>query len=77
MPTICLSCLNKNCNTCDKVMAPVPPVCTARWGQDDWARYFQMHGTDREPQTIKTSDGTWQKSGQTNAQGEALYRLPQ
>lgn len=63
------------CNECDKVMFPVPPVCTAYWNAADWAKYIQMYGVDKEPATIETSSGTWHKTGATNEQGEALYRL--
>lgn len=65
---------------------PVPPVCTAAWTDEDWARWAERHGVDRsgpdygpngvyEPSTMEGVCGTWEKTGKTNAKGEALYRL--
>lgn len=52
-----------------------PPVCTARWTAEDWARYEHMHGVETEPMTLPSSFGTWYKTGEKDSKGNALYSL--
>lgn len=52
-----------------------PPVCTARWNAQDWARYEAMNGIETEPETIESTFGTWQKTGEKDEKGHALYSL--
>jgi hypothetical protein len=71
---ICETCKG-DCACCNRVMFPVPPVCTAGWNNQAWRDYIRKYGVEKEPPTIKTSDGTWVKTSNLNEQGEALYHL--
>ena len=72
---ICQSCLPKECELCNKVIFPVPPVCTAYWHSEQWKNYIYIHGVDKEPKEIKSGFGIWKKTDKTNKNGDALYRL--
>lgn len=54
---------------------PVPPVCTANWNGSSWATYFAMNAVETEPQTINSSFGIWEKTGEVDEKGNALYSL--
>ncbi len=61
---------------------PVPPVCTAYWGEADWAVWASRYGVQRsangvyEPATLAWSDThRWVKTGKVNEAGDALYTL--
>jgi hypothetical protein len=59
-----------------EVRFPVPPVCTAYWGEAEWANWIDRHGVevDPEPPTLEFLGETWAKTDETNSRGEALYR---
>ena len=60
-----------------EVRYPVPPVCTAQWGEADWQRWIDANGAkvDREPETLTFPNmGTYRKTGRRNERGEMLYR---
>jgi hypothetical protein len=78
--SVCESCKGDfegkgDCNSCNRVLFPVPPVCTAGWDNQSWRKYIRMHGVDKEPPTIPSGFGTWNKTGKTDANGDALYTL--
>ena len=57
------------------IVYPTPPVCTASWNESDWAMYIKLHGIENEPKIITNSFGIWEKTGQIDINGEALYNL--
>lgn len=52
-----------------------PPVCTARWNNEDWGRYIAKNSIETEPETIRSSFGLWRKTNKVNEKGHALYYL--
>ena len=75
MANACETCEEKKCYRCDKVMIPVPPVCTAWWNANSWSHYIRFHGVDKEPKTFKTQFDTWEATGRYNENGEMLYKI--
>lgn len=71
---ICFNC-QSDCNSCDKVVIPVPPVCTGNWDASAWRNYIRKNAVDLEPETIQNSFGIWQSTGKRDSNGELLYRL--
>jgi hypothetical protein len=50
---------------------PIPPVCSAHWTPDDWAR--TAHRTC-EPLVVDLCGAPWVATGERNAHGALLYR---
>ena len=59
---------------------PVPPVCTAFWGEADWKKWDEMHGVMKnsvgvyEPNEFELFGFKYFPTEKVTARGETIYR---